>query len=78
MNSKKDMPNHTRFYIGVALCVLGWVFIGLGIVIFMLSLLFLMRSNYRVELLSLFMIIDIAGFSLSLYFDSQFIAQYIF
>ncbi|TLD97457.1 hypothetical protein LS71_001520 [Helicobacter jaachi] len=66
-----------RFYIGIILCALGWIFIGLGVLLFPLSLFFIMRAKYHYALFVFLVIINVAGFSLSLYANAQFIAKQI-
>lgn len=72
------MPTNAAFYVALVLCALGWVFIGLGVVLFPLSLYFLMYSSNRPPFFALIVILGVVGFTLSLYVDSQFIAKKIF
>lgn len=67
----------SQLLLGLGFGLVGWVFFGLGVVLFPLSLFFIMRSSHRPPFFALLVINGIVGFSLSLYFDSQYIAQHI-
>jgi len=64
------------FYVSLALCVLGWVFLGLGVILFPLSLFILFRSNSYGSVFSLITIANITGFSTSFYLVGKKILQF--
>ncbi|MCH5313880.1 MAG: hypothetical protein J1E28_05770 [Helicobacter sp.] len=66
------------FYTAFFCCVLGWVFVGLGIVFFPLSLFLLTRSHCNQQLFVIFVMLDIMGLTLSLYANAQMITKQMF
>ncbi|WP_295700872.1 hypothetical protein [Helicobacter mastomyrinus] len=72
------MQTPITFYIAIVICVLGWIFVGLGVLLFPLSIFLLIRSPYRPSFFVFLVIICIMGFTLSLYVDSQYFMKQIF
>lgn len=72
------MSPKLTFTLGILLCLVGFAFIGLGILFFPLSIYLLTRGEYRPTIFALFIAIAVAGFSISLYLDIQFITQKFF
>ncbi|CUU40658.1 MULTISPECIES: hypothetical protein [Helicobacter] len=70
--------NHNIFYLAVLCCALGWFFLGLGLILFPLSLFLLTRSNFNQLLFVIFVSLDITGFTLSLFANAQLVTKHIF
>ena len=63
------------FYLGLAMCVLGYVYIGLGVVLFPISIFCLMYAGvYRLGFW-IMMAGNILGFSISLFVDMKLLAS---
>ncbi|TLD81646.1 hypothetical protein LS68_001020 [Helicobacter sp. MIT 05-5293] len=55
------------FWLGALLCVLGWIFLGWGFVLFPLSIFFLFHSKNQNMLFAPLITLDVIGFITSLY-----------
>ncbi|WP_394960122.1 hypothetical protein [uncultured Helicobacter sp.] len=62
------------FYLGLATCVLGYVFIGLGVVLFPISIFCLMYAGVYHLGFWIMMVGNILGFSISLFVDIKVLA----
>ncbi|HIV49451.1 MAG TPA: hypothetical protein IAA33_06360 [Candidatus Helicobacter avicola] len=63
------------FYLGVAMCVLGYVFIRLGVVFFPISIFCLMYAGVYHLGFWIMMMGNILGFSISLFVDMKVLAN---
>lgn len=61
------LENQGRFWIGALLCILGWIFLGWGFVLFPLSIFFLFHAQTQNMLFAPLIVLNITGFITSLY-----------